>query len=147
VVPYLSLRLRQFNDKFANPTSSDGEQAVGPFGHGLLATARAGSRDLVAMKQKKLSLTERPSPEREVSAGFPGWARHEDAPLGVFPGLLVASSLEATGPLTLGYGDVVPVLPVARSLAGLEAPTGMLYPPVLIGLLLSDVGRSRPNGP
>ncbi len=46
---------------------------------------------------------------------------------------------------TVGYGDVVPVLPFAKSLAALEALTGVLYPPVLIGLLLSDVVRSRPN--
>jgi hypothetical protein len=233
------------------------------------------------MDQEKLSLTGGPSPERGVPTGFLGWARHEDAPLSVFLGLLVASTLlfwplrellpplaydilfvvtilfgvfvlipspriaviagvlgsivcvqrlagfarltviEAAGPLafflvvaaallvrvfrpgritvhrllgavalfvvlgvnwgfayqivdliwpgairmdglpaspqdamwlsfvtltTVGYGDVVPVLPVAKSLAGLEALTGVLYPPVLIGLLLSDVGRSRPNG-
>jgi hypothetical protein len=42
---------------------------------------------------------------------------------------------------TVGYGDVVPVLPIAKSLAALEALTGVLYPPVLIGLLLSDVGK------
>lgn len=46
---------------------------------------------------------------------------------------------------TVGYGDVVAVLPLARSLAGLEALTGVLYPAVLIGMLLSDFGRQRPK--
>lgn len=46
---------------------------------------------------------------------------------------------------TVGYGDVVAVLPLARSLAGLEALTGVLYPAVLIGMLLSDFGRQRPR--
>jgi voltage-gated potassium channel len=46
---------------------------------------------------------------------------------------------------TVGYGDVVPVLPAARSLAGLEALTGVLYPAVLIGMLLGDFARHRPK--
>jgi len=46
---------------------------------------------------------------------------------------------------TVGYGDVVPVLPLARSLAGLEALTGILYPAVLIGMLLSDFAVHRPK--
>ena len=46
---------------------------------------------------------------------------------------------------TVGYGDVVAVLPMARALAGLEALTGVLYPAVLIGMLLSDFGRERPK--
>jgi hypothetical protein len=46
---------------------------------------------------------------------------------------------------TVGYGDVVAVLPLARALAGLEALTGVLYPAVLIGILLSEFGRQRPK--
>jgi voltage-gated potassium channel Kch len=46
---------------------------------------------------------------------------------------------------TVGYGDVVAVQPLARALAGLEALTGILYPAVLIGMLLSDFGRLRPK--
>jgi voltage-gated potassium channel Kch len=46
---------------------------------------------------------------------------------------------------TVGYGDVVPVLPFARSLAALEALTGVLFPSVLIGFLLADFSRSRPR--
>jgi hypothetical protein len=38
---------------------------------------------------------------------------------------------------TLGYGDVVPVNPVARSLAVLEALMGLMYPAVLIARLVS----------
>jgi hypothetical protein len=46
---------------------------------------------------------------------------------------------------TVRYGDVVAVLPLVRALAGLEALTGVLYPAVLIGMLLSDFGRQRPK--
>jgi len=46
---------------------------------------------------------------------------------------------------TVGYGDVVPVLPFARSLAAMEALTGVLFPSVLIGFLLADFSRSRPR--
>jgi hypothetical protein len=38
---------------------------------------------------------------------------------------------------TLGYGDVLPVHPVARSLAMVEALVGQLYPAILIGGLVS----------
>jgi hypothetical protein len=46
---------------------------------------------------------------------------------------------------TVGYGDVVPVLPFARSLAAMEALTGVLFPSLLIGFLLADFSRSRPR--
>jgi hypothetical protein len=36
-----------------------------------------------------------------------------------------------------GYGDVVPVHPVARSLAMLEAMTGQLYPAIILARLVS----------
>jgi hypothetical protein len=38
---------------------------------------------------------------------------------------------------TLGYGDIVPVNPLARSLAILEALLGLMYPAVLIARLVS----------
>ena len=38
---------------------------------------------------------------------------------------------------TLGYGDIVPVNPFARSLANLEAFFGQLYPAILIGRLVT----------
>ena len=38
---------------------------------------------------------------------------------------------------TLGYGDIVPIHPVARSLAMVEALTGQLYPAILIARLVS----------
>jgi hypothetical protein len=38
---------------------------------------------------------------------------------------------------TVGYGDVTPVHPVARSLAAAEALTGQLYPAILLGRLVS----------
>lgn len=38
---------------------------------------------------------------------------------------------------TVGYGDITPVVPVARSLANLEALIGQLYPAVLLARLVS----------
>ena len=38
---------------------------------------------------------------------------------------------------TAGYGDIVPLTPVARSLSNLESLLGMLYPAVLLARLLS----------
>ena len=38
---------------------------------------------------------------------------------------------------TVGYGDILPVHPVARSLAMLEAVTGPLYLAILIARLVS----------
>ena len=38
---------------------------------------------------------------------------------------------------TLGYGDIVPINPFARSLANLEAFFGQLYPAILIGRLVT----------
>jgi hypothetical protein len=48
---------------------------------------------------------------------------------------------------TVGYGDVVPVSRAARAVAAIEALTGVLYPSVLIGFLLSDVARARSGDP
>jgi hypothetical protein len=44
---------------------------------------------------------------------------------------------------TVGYGDVVPVGSLARSLAVIEGLGGVLYPSVLVGFLLSDVARGQ----
>jgi hypothetical protein len=46
---------------------------------------------------------------------------------------------------TVGYGDIVPVRPVARTLAGLEATTGVLYIAITVSLLVSGYkARARP---
>lgn len=47
---------------------------------------------------------------------------------------------------TTGYGDVLPASPLARSLATLEALTGVLYPAVLISRLVSLVQGPLPAG-
>ena len=47
---------------------------------------------------------------------------------------------------TLGYGDVIPVHPVARSLAVTEALTGQLYPAILLGRLVSLASASGRAG-
>ena len=49
-------------------------------------------------------------------------------------GLLYYSFVTLT---TVGYGDITPVLPVARSLAMCEALIGQLYPAILIARLVS----------
>jgi hypothetical protein len=48
---------------------------------------------------------------------------------------------------TLGYGDIVPVHPVARSLAMFEALTGQLYPAILIARLVSMELSSKSGRP
>lgn len=48
---------------------------------------------------------------------------------------------------TLGYGDVTPVHPAARSLAMAEALTGQLYPAILLGRLVSLATGSTLRGP
>ena len=47
---------------------------------------------------------------------------------------------------TIGYGDILPVSPAARSLATLEGLIGQLYPAVLIGRLVSlQITTARQN--
>jgi len=48
---------------------------------------------------------------------------------------------------TLGYGDIVPIHPVARSLAMAEALMGQLYPAILIARLVSMELSSRSGRP
>ncbi len=48
---------------------------------------------------------------------------------------------------TVGYGDVTPVHPVARSLAVAEALTGQLYPAILLARLVSLATGSAPPVP
>ena len=48
---------------------------------------------------------------------------------------------------TVGYGDVTPVHPVARSLAIAEALTGQLYPAILLARLVSLATGSGPATP
>jgi voltage-gated potassium channel Kch len=47
---------------------------------------------------------------------------------------------------TVGYGDVTPVHPIARSLAVLKALTGQLYPAILLAHLVSLEVQSRGGG-
>jgi hypothetical protein len=45
---------------------------------------------------------------------------------------------------TVGYGDVTPVAPLARSLAMLEALTGQLFPVILIARLVAmEIGSRK----
>lgn len=63
-------------------------------------------------------------------------------------GAFAGGNVVATGPArwlyfsfvtltTVGYGDITPVAPAARSLAALEALTGQLYPAVILARLVS----------
>jgi Ion channel len=45
---------------------------------------------------------------------------------------------------TVGYGDITPLYPVARTLAAAEGLVGQLYPAILIGRLVSLQIASRP---
>ena len=47
---------------------------------------------------------------------------------------------------TVGYGDITPVYPVARTLAAGEGLVGQLYPAILIARLVSLQIVSRPDG-
>jgi voltage-gated potassium channel Kch len=42
---------------------------------------------------------------------------------------------------TVGYGDVTPVSPLARRLAGLEGLIGQLYPAIIIGWMVGSMKR------
>jgi len=44
---------------------------------------------------------------------------------------------------TVGYGDIVAVHPIARSLAVMEALVGQLYPAILIARLVSQEVQDR----
>ncbi len=46
---------------------------------------------------------------------------------------------------TVGFGDVLPVYPFARSLAIAEAIVGQLFPAILIGALVAMAMQSRPK--
>jgi hypothetical protein len=49
---------------------------------------------------------------------------------------------------TVGYGDITPVYPVARSLAAVEGLIGQLYPAILIGRLVSlEISNRQTNAP
>ena len=62
---------------------------------------------------------------------YPGAFGHADAPLTPFD-LLYFSFAVLT---TAGFGDIVPVLPVARGLTMLEQIAGVLYVAILIARL------------
>ena len=47
---------------------------------------------------------------------------------------------------TMGYGDIMPVHPLARALAVLEALTGQLYLAILLARLVSLEIQSRRDG-
>jgi hypothetical protein len=44
---------------------------------------------------------------------------------------------------TTGFGEIVPLHPFARSLVQVEAITGVLYPVILIGRLVSDANENK----
>jgi hypothetical protein len=77
-----------------------------------------------------------------INTGYPsafleaGSAIHGKVP----GGTLLYFSLETL--TTLGYGDIVPVHPVARIFAGLESATGLLYIAITVARLVSGYQRA-----
>jgi voltage-gated potassium channel Kch len=77
-----------------------------------------------------------------INTNFPGafagsaYARISDLPRGTF---LYFSMVTLT---TLGYGDIIPVHPVARAAASLEAVTGVLYLTITVARLVSNYQHS-----
>ena len=67
----------------------------------------------------------------------------ELSPLRFKHGLMYFSFVTLT---TVGYGDITPAHPLARSLAMAEALVGQLYPAILIGRLVSMELTSRQEG-
>jgi hypothetical protein len=66
-----------------------------------------------------------------VAFNLPANGFHEKNP---FPSFLYFSFITIT---TTGYGEIVPVIPQARSVVQIEALTGVLYPTILISRLVS----------
>lgn len=46
---------------------------------------------------------------------------------------------------TTGFGEIVPLHPIARSMVQIEAIIGVLYPVILIGRLVSDANENSPK--
>ena len=86
---------------------------------------------------------------RLVAMGFPGAFLVAGSPATyseVVPQLGYFSMVSIA---TLGYGDIVPLHPLARSLAMVEAVFGVLYPVILIGWLVTlevEAGRDEASG-
>ena len=86
------------------------------------------------------------------------WAQAYGLLAGVVPGAFNPPTVGSATPYdffyysivtltTVGYGDITPLHPVARSLAMLEALTGQLYPAILLARLVSlEVTGRRSDG-
>lgn len=78
-----------------------------------------------------------------VEAAFPGAYRGlDDVPVAVRPDQLFIATFQYFSTITLttvGFGDIVPAVPLARLVTGLEAIVGQLYLAVVIATL---VGRA-----
>ncbi len=80
-----------------------------------------------------------------VSLAVPGAFAGTRAAGAALPDFLFFSFVTLT---TVGYGDITPVSPAARSLANVEALVGQLYPAVLLARLVSleATWRARDEG-
>jgi len=77
-----------------------------------------------------------------IDTGYPGAFRETAAsmPSKVLHGTLLYFSLATL--TTLGFGDIVPVHPVARTFAALESATGILYIAITVARLVSGYQRA-----
>jgi voltage-gated potassium channel Kch len=77
-----------------------------------------------------------------INAGYPGAFLETGSPVQakVPAGTFLYFSLATL--TTVGYGDIVPVHPVARLFAGLESSTGVLYIAITVARLVSGYQRA-----
>lgn len=80
---------------------------------------------------------------RLLSLAIPGALAASSGATLTRPGYLYFSIVTLT---TVGYGDIVPLHPLARSLAILEALTGQLFPAILIARLVAMELMARAGG-
>jgi hypothetical protein len=73
-------------------------------------------------------------------SGF-GWESLSVTPLHYWDALYFSYVTQ----LTIGYGDIVPVGQVAKMIAVLEGFTGQIYIVTVIAMLITNIGRDRPQ--
>ena len=99
----------------------------------FIAVPREGERALQGMLKIPRSLFDLMNGYADAKEGFAGNA------MGSFWRMVYLSTVTIT---TLGYGDIVPITPLARTLVGAEAVVGMLVIGLYLNALSQRVGRT-----